>query len=120
LDCYSSADAAIFGQWWSDKGLGNTSVIRVFSVIKAIISFCIKEQGLDCKNAFSGIYLPFENNKKRYAVKGSKLKTLQRECVSLDDDIRWLFALISDSGMRLSEAVGLLVDDIVLDIDRPH
>ena len=120
LDCYSSADAAIFGQWWSDKGLGNTSVIRVFSVIKAIINFCIKEQGLDCKNAFSGVYLPSENNKKRYPIKGSKLKTLQRECVSLDDDIRWLFALISDSGMRLSEAVGLLVDDIVLDIDRPH
>jgi len=120
LDCYSSADAATFRQWLSDKGLGSTSVIRVFSVIKAIINFCIKEQGLDCKNAFSGVYLPFENNKKRYAVKGSKLKTLQRECVSLDDDIRWLFALISDSGMRLSEAVGLLVDDIVLDIDRPH
>ena len=48
------------------------------------------------------------------------MKTLQRECVSLDDDIRWLVALISDSGMRLSEAVGLLVDDIVLGADQPH
>ena len=120
LDCYSSADAATFRQWLSDKGLGSTSVIRVFSVIKAIINFCIKEQGLDCKNAFSGVYLPSENNKKRYPVKGSKLKTLQRECVALDDDIRWLVALISDSGMRLSEAVGLLVDDIVLGADQPH
>ena len=120
LDCYSSADAATFRQWLSDKGLGSTSVIRVFSVIKAIINFCIKEQGLDCKNAFSGVYLPSENNKKRYPIKGSKLKTLQRECVSLDDDIRWLVALISDSGMRLSEAVGLLVDDIVLGADQPH
>ena len=48
------------------------------------------------------------------------MKTLQRECVALDDDIRLLVALISDSGMRLSEAVGLLVDDIVLDADQPH
>ena len=48
------------------------------------------------------------------------MKTLQRECVALDDDILWLVALISDSGMRLSEAVGLLVDDIVLDADQPH
>ena len=24
-----------------------------------------------------------------------------------DDDVRWLFALISDTGMRLSEAAGL-------------
>ena len=27
------------------------------------------------------------------------------ECQAIDDDIRWLIALISDSGMRLSEAV---------------
>ena len=120
LDCYSSADAATFRQWLSEKGLGSTSVIRVFSVIKAIVNFCIKEQGLDCKNAFSGVYLPSENNKKRYPIKDTKLKRLQRECVLLDDDIRWLVALVSDSGMRLSEAVGLLVDDIVLDADQPH
>ena len=120
LDCYSSADAATFRQWLSDKGLGNTSVIRVFSVIKAIINFCIKEQGLDCKNAFSGVYLPSENNKKRYPIKDTKLKRLQRECVLLDDDIRWLVALVSDSGMRLSEAVGLLGDDLVLDAEQPH
>ena len=28
--------------------------------------------------------------------------------VRKDDEIRWLFALLSDSGMRLGEAVGLL------------
>ena len=120
LDCYSSADAATFRQWLSEKGLGSTSVIRVFSVVKAIVNFCIKEQGLDCKNAFSGVYLPSENNKKRYPIKDTKLKRLQRECFLLDDDIRWLVALISDSGMRLSEAVGLLVDDLVLDAEQPH
>ena len=120
LDCYSSADAAIFRQWLSDKGLGNSSVIRVFSVIKAIVNFCIKEQGLNCKNAFSGVYLPSENNKKRYPIKDNSLKKLQRECVVLDDDIRWLVALISDTGTRLSEIVGLLVDDIVLDAEQPH
>ena len=52
----------------------------------------------------------------------------------MDDDIRWLVALISDTGMRLSEAVrgcwlvgllacwlvGLLADDIVLDEEQPH
>ena len=37
-----------------------------------------------------------------------------------DDEIRWLFALLSDSGMRLGEAVGLLKSDIKLDSDIPH
>jgi len=30
------------------------------------------------------------------------------------DDLRWLIAIISDTGMRLAETAGLHVDDIVL------
>ena len=37
-----------------------------------------------------------------------------------DDDLRWLVALLSDTGMRLGEAVGLLKSDIILDTDTPH
>jgi len=120
LDCYSSADAATFRQWLIDKKLSNTSLVRIFGVVKAVVNFSIKEQGLECKNSFSGVYIPAENNKKRYSVKGKELKSLQDECVLLDDDIRWLVALISDTGMRLSEAVGLLVDDLVVDSEQPH
>jgi len=120
LDCYSSADAATFRQWLTDKKLSNTSLARIFGVVKAVVNFSIKEQGLECKNAFSGVYIPAENNKKRYSVKGKELKSLQDECVLLDDDIRWLVALISDTGMRLSEAVGLLIDDLVVDSEQLH
>ena len=38
----------------------------------------------------------------------------------MNDEGRWLIALISDTGMRLSEAVGLLNGDIVLDQPHPH
>ena len=38
----------------------------------------------------------------------------------MDDDLRWLIALLSDTGMRLGEAVGLLNSDIILDTDTPH
>ena len=40
--------------------------------------------------------------------------------MEVDDDMRWLIALISDTGMRLGEAVGLLKEDIILDHDVPH
>ena len=40
--------------------------------------------------------------------------------MSIDDEARWLVALISDTGMRLSEAAGLHVDDIKLDCEIPH
>ena len=38
---------------------------------------------------------------------------------SFDDDMRWLIALISDTGMRLAEGAGLLKSDIHLDADIP-
>ena len=38
----------------------------------------------------------------------------------IDDDVRWLVALISDTGMRLSEAAGLHINDIILDNDIPY
>ena len=40
--------------------------------------------------------------------------------MTVDDENRWLLALINDAGMRLSEAAGLAKDDIVLDADIPH
>ena len=38
----------------------------------------------------------------------------------MDDEPRWLIALISDTGMRLSEACGLQACDIHLDGDTPY
>jgi integrase len=36
-----------------------------------------------------------------------------------DDEMRWLLALISDTGVRLAEAAGLHKDDIILDAPCP-
>ena len=38
----------------------------------------------------------------------------------MDDDLRWLLALLIDSGLRLGEATGLSIDDIVLNDPTPH
>jgi len=40
--------------------------------------------------------------------------------MKIDDDLRWLVSLISDTGMRLAEAAGLTIDDLVLDNEIPH
>ena len=50
----------------------------------------------------------------------ARITKLQEKCVRLDDDIRWLIALISDTGMRLSEAVGLRQQDLKMDHEVPH
>ena len=47
------------------------------------------------------------------------IRLVQNECMKLDDDIRWLIALISDTGMRLAEAAGLRVSDLHLEEEIP-
>ena len=48
------------------------------------------------------------------------IKQIQQDCKQEDDEARWLVALISDTGMRLSEAAGLHINDIILDDDIPY
>ena len=66
-------------------------------------------------------YIPDDNKTKiRLPIPIENIRSIQAECKSIDDDNRWLIALISDTGMRLSEAAGLLTSDIILDTDIPH
>ena len=121
IDQYTSKDATVLREWLINKGLSNSSLQRVFSGIKAVINFVTLEQGLECQNAFAKVYLPSNTDaKKRHAINPSNMAKIKAECLSLDDDIRWLVAIIFDSGMRLSEAAGLMIDDLKLVEDIPY
>jgi len=115
IDQYTSADAAKYRDWLVEKGLASSSVKRVFSSVKAIVNLAINELGVDSKNPFAGVYLASRDDaKKRKPLSNDSLKHLQNSCVEADDDLRWLIAMISDTGMRLAEAAGLHTNDIVL------
>jgi len=121
IDAYVGRDASAFRSWLIEKGLSSSSVKRSFGIIKAIINLAISELGLDVRNVFTGIYLPDAgDSKRRSAITGTNLALIQNECVALNDDMRWLVALLSDTGMRLGEAAGLLVEDLHLDAEVPH
>ena len=121
LDQYTSADASKLRDWFVSRGLSSSSVQRNFSCIKAVVNFVILEKGLDCSNPFSGVYLHSDNSsKKRKPISLDNLKILQERCFAMDDDLRHLVSLISDTGMRLSEATGLMKSDLNVDDDYPH
>ena len=48
----------------------------------------------------------------RQPISMEDIRKIQSLCRDIDDEMRWLIALISDSGMRLGEAAGLLKEDI--------
>ena len=115
------SDASVFRDHLFDKGMSSASVKRVFASVKSIINLAIREHGLNCTNVFAGAFIPDdEGSAKRLPVPMQVIKSIQEECRLINDENRWLVALISDTGMRLSEAAGLHVNDIHLDVDIPY
>jgi len=118
---YTRQDALEYRDFLIAKGLAGSSITRVLNTLNSVINFVSSEYALDVKNPFSGIYYDRSNKvQKRQPIPLDVLKNIQNECYRIDDDMRWLIALISDTGMRLSEAAGLHMDDLVLNDDVPH
>jgi|LGOV01.1.fsa_nt_gb integrase len=71
-------------------------------------------------NPFMGVYY---DNKQGVTVRQpipiDDIRLVQNICMETDDDIRWLVAMVADTGMRLAEAAGLHKSDIHLDGDVP-
>ena len=114
IKLYTSIDASKFRDWLMEQGMSNSTVKRVFSSVKAIINLTINEYGLDITNPFSRVYLPSIDGEIRESVALEDIKSIQSVSKKEDDELRWLLLLLSDSGMRLSEALGLSKDDINL------
>ena len=121
LKSYSSSDASKFRDWLIEQGMSLSTVKRVFSSVKAVINLTIQEYGLDINNPFSKTYMPeIENKQYRESIPSQTIKHIQSLCREYDDDLRWLIALLSDTGMRLGEGVGLLKSGMKLDCEIPH
>ena len=98
-----------------------SSVGRVISSIRAVFNFAISEYALDLKNPFVGMYFDKSAGvSKRLPIPIKDIRKVQNQCRLIDDDLRWLVALVSDTGMRLAEGAGLLKSDIILDADIPY
>ena len=121
ITSYSSSEAAQFRDWCFQQDMNINTVKRVFASVRSIINLTMREYGIEGSNAFSGMFMPDRGDASiRQPIPADKLRTIQQRCQTTDDEPRWLVALISDTGMRLSEAAGLAREDIVLDANIPH
>ena len=122
LSGYTRQDALQFRDWLVARGLTGSSITRNFSYLKAVINFALSEYALDIRNPFVGIYHDRSAGVLvRKPIPMEAIKNVQSECHAIDDDMRWLIALISDTGMRLAEGAGLLKEDFAgLDTDLPY
>ena len=117
---YSTVDAGSVRDTLIKRGLSILSVKRTFITVRAIFNLAIAEHGLEMSNPFASIFMPEGDSKKRVSIPVETIRQIQQSCNEIDDDMRWLVALISDTGMRLGEAAGLHIDDLNLDDDVPY
>ena len=109
LSHYTRQDALQFRDWLVARGLTGSSITRNFSYLKAVINFALSEYALDIRNPFVGVYHDRSAGVLvRKPIPIEAIRNVQSECHAIDDDMRWLIALISDTGMRLAEGAGLL------------
>ena len=111
---YDRSDALRFRDWLIERGLTGSSVTRNFSYVKAVINFAISELALDIRNPYIGVYHDRQAGVEvRKPVPVDDIRITQAACHANDDDLRWLIALVSDTGMRLAEAAGLHTSDFI-------
>lgn len=118
---YTKSDATSFRDAMIERGLTGSSITRIFGTVRAVLNFTASEVGVIMNNPFNGVYYDRQSGvKDRAPLPIDVLRLVQQECMKVDDDLRWLVALISDTGMRLAEAVGLAREDIHLNVEIPH
>jgi integrase len=121
LSDYTSTDGAKFRDFLLGKGLAVSSIKRIFSSLGPIIKLMIQEHELSVISPLVGTYMPSGGKKdKRQPIPIPTIKRIQSVCMDINDDLRWVIALVSDTGMRLAEVCGLERNDVVLDAPTPH
>ena len=121
IDTYERKDANALREYLKSRGLAKESIARNLTNVRAVINFVLREHGLPTNSAFSGVYLgESDAPKKRYVPTALELGKLQEMCRTQDDELRWIIGIIINTGMRLSEVVGLSKDDLFLEPDIPH
>lgn len=121
ITAYTKADANAFRDGLILRGLAGSSITRIFGTVRTVVNFSASEVGLDISNPFTRVY--YDRNagvEGRAPLPLDAIRNIQSECRTVDDDLRWLVALVSDTGMRLAEAAGLLKEDLNLDDPIPH
>ena len=120
VSAYTRHDALAFRNALLERGSANATVKRNFECIRAIWNFAAREHGVEAANPFSNMnYGNGRGPVKRKPIPIGDIRKIQSLCFDMDDEIRWLLALLSDTGMRLSEAAGLIKKDVFLDASVP-
>lgn len=118
----SRDDAYDFVKKLGAAGLASGSIRRRLNTARAVVSAYFTGKEIHRANPFGNITIPDEGDDEEDAIPytGDELVQVIKCAKAADDDVRWVVAMIADTGARLGEIVGLALADIKLDASTPH
>lgn len=124
IDDLSRQDAHRYVSSQAKGGAKTSTIRRRLNVAHAVMETWYREKDINRKNPFSRVPIPGEggDTQKRESFTQDELKALIAACKARDDELRWIVAMLADTGARLGEIIGLTLDDIVIgdDVEVPH
>lgn len=106
-----------------DRGITAKTISKYVYQIKPVIDTAIREFELRIANPIESLTIAgmgAEKPHERLPYSPEELKVIWQRCHEMDDQRRWAIAMLSDTGARQAEVVGLRKDDVVLTGEVPH
>ncbi len=122
IRAFTRSDARLYVSAALRSGNKTTTVRRRINSFRAVWSAYAVEKAHDLNNPWERLTIPGEGDDavKRVPLSSDQLNQLWKACRDRDDDMRWVVAMLIDTGARLAEIAGLALDDIKLDDPVPH
>lgn len=122
IDQYSRQDANDFVAKLHERGNSSQTIRRRLNSIRPVFKDASRESEIPDRGIFESLLIPEqpEDSKERLPFTVAEIRMIQKGCREKDDDLRWIVAILSDTGARLAEVIGLQRRDVVLDGPVPH
>lgn len=122
LAAFTNEDARRYVDTLLARGIKTATARRYVRTLAAVFSQWRSRRDPGYSNPFAAIRIRGEgkDSKRRVPFDGRTLQALYTQCRGADDPLRWIAALLIDTGARLAEVVGLALSDLRLDAETPH
>ncbi|MBM3606682.1 MAG: hypothetical protein FJX25_18845, partial [Alphaproteobacteria bacterium] len=105
------------------RGIASETISKYVYQIKPVFDTAIREFDLGIPNPFESLTITGKGTEKpheRLPYSPEELEAIQHRCREMDDQRRWAIAMMSDTGARQAEVVGLRKDEVILAAEVPH
>ena len=122
VSLYSREDAKLLIHHLELKGNKTTTIRRRINSLSAILNYAYSELDLDKRNPFTRLFIRNEGHDvfKRGTFSKEQLKAGYDKALASGSNVKLLMPLLGETGCRLSEIVGLRIEDIDMENDLIH